>query len=293
MPLYHPSSLRVLLGGLVVIAGVHAAGCAGKVAPHSTGASGSGGSGSGGGYDAPSCVPDATLACGDAAGYSCEAGVEPSSQDPSLACDAAPGATGNDYCCFQSIGDDDSSCTPDDAVTETCDDPGAYGYQCSSGEDPTALDSSLTCSAGVPDPDGVATDFCCAYAGDGSSGGSSGSGAPPGCAIDPTVDCSASGADGYSCAVGDNPQGADGTLSCSTSTAGADGDVLYCCFPWTYGDATCTPDDELTIECSDPGAYGYQCSSPADDPVSLDPGLTCSSGVADPDGVHTDYCCIP
>jgi hypothetical protein len=115
---------------------------------------------------------------------------------------------------------------------------------------------------------------------------------PTGCTADSSVDCSGGG-DPFSCQSGDNPENEDPSLSCSTpqpdTAAGLDD---FCCFTFTVGSATtCTADDDLTTACPDADSYGYQCASPSDDPTSLDASLTCSGGVADPDGTDTDFCC--
>jgi hypothetical protein len=115
---------------------------------------------------------------------------------------------------------------------------------------------------------------------------------PANCNPDPTVDCSGGG-DPFSCPTGDNPEAEESGLSCSTPTpdptAGLDD---FCCFSFTVGSATtCTADDDLTADCPEADSYGYQCASASDDPTSLDSSLTCSGGVADPDGTDTDFCC--
>jgi hypothetical protein len=198
-------------------------------------------------------------------------------------------SSGNDdYCCYAVGVGDDSTCTPDDDLTPPCTGTGLYGYQCADGDDPTSFDSSLVCSTATPDPDGVHDDYCCTDEGSSSSsGGGSGGGPPAGCTADSTLDCSG-GADGYSCAAGDNP--GDATLACSTPVAQPDGTDGYCCFAWTLGPIDCTPDDELTSLCPDADSYGFQCQS-GGGPAWLDASLICSAGVSDPDGVHQDYCC--
>jgi hypothetical protein len=238
------------------------------------------------------CNPDSTIDCsGGGYGYSCAAGDNPEAEDSTLSC-SVPTADGpnDDFCCFTWTAPAGSSCTPDDDLTAQCPDPDSYGYQCQDPtDDPTSLDPTLNCSTGVAD--GSATDFCCTYGTVSSSGGTSSGGTiPAGCTLDSSVDCSGSGADGYSCAAGDNPEAEDSSLSCSVPTTDSNGNDDYCCFGWTYGTSTCTPDDDLTSACPDPDSYGYQCDS-GDDPTSLDPTLNCSTNTPDPDGVHDDYCC--
>ncbi|MGH7293312.1 MAG: hypothetical protein ACRELB_00185 [Polyangiaceae bacterium] len=117
-----------------------------------------------------------------------------------------------------------------------------------------------------------------------SAGISAGGSPPAGCSVDSSIVCS-QGA-GWSCAAGDNPELEQSGLSCSEPTPDGPNDD-FCCFDWTYGDSSCTPDDQLTGAC-EPGSYGYQCAA-GDDPTSLDPSLVCSSPV--PDGPSDDFCC--
>jgi hypothetical protein len=108
-----------------------------------------------------------------------------------------------------------------------------------------------------------------------------------GCNADSTLNCSGGGF-GYSCTTGNNPEQEDTSLSCSVPAAQPDGTDGYCCFTWSYGTSSCTPDDALTSQCPDPDSYGYQCAA-GDDPSTLDSSLVCSTGV--PDGSSTDFCC--
>jgi hypothetical protein len=111
----------------------------------------------------------------------------------------------------------------------------------------------------------------------------------PGCTADTTISCSG-GAEGFTCAAGDNPESVGPSVSCSTPVLSPSGSDQYCCFRWTYGTSSCTPDDILTAACAS-GSYGYQCVDAADDPTSLDPGLHCSAPTPDFDGRNTDFCC--
>ena len=123
----------------------------------------------------------------------------------------------------------------------------------------------------------------------GSSGSSSGIVAPAGCNADASVSCT-TGAYGFSCAAGDNPEVEDPTLSCSTPTISGSED-LYCCYAGgTWSSTTCEPNDTLTAVCPDPTSYGYVCAS-GDDPTSYDASLNCSTPTPDADGVHDDFCC--
>jgi hypothetical protein len=107
------------------------------------------------------CTVDNSLACVNGAqGFRCAAGDNPEVEDSSLSCSVPqPDGPDDDFCCFQwTFGT--SSCRPDNTITAACSFP-SFGYQCAAGDDPTSLDSSLNCSVGVLDPDGVSTDFCC------------------------------------------------------------------------------------------------------------------------------------
>ncbi len=116
-----------------------------------------------------------------------------------------------------------------------------------------------------------------------------GIGAIPGCTADDTVACTG-GSEGFTCAAGANPEIIGPSLSCSEPVIGSTGTDAYCCFKWTYGVSSCTPDDELTAACPS-GSYAYQCNSPGDEPTSLDPSLHCGAPKPDFDGRNTDFCC--
>jgi hypothetical protein len=117
-----------------------------------------------------------------------------------------------------------------------------------------------------------------------SVGGSGGLAPPSGCSSDSSVQCSEGV--GWSCSAGDNPEAETSGLSCSDPTPDGPNDD-FCCFDWTYGTSSCTPDDSLTSDCQ-PGSYGYQCSQ-GDNPTTLDGSLNCSSPT--PDGSNDDFCC--
>jgi hypothetical protein len=115
--------------------------------------------------------------------------------------------------------------------------------------------------------------------------GASGTLGPPGsCTTNASLQC-ISGAYGWSCPAGYNPEDQVAGLSCSIPVADGPNDD-FCCFQWTYG-TTCTPDDTITAVCT-PGTYGFVCQA-GDDPHSLDPTLTCS--VPTPVGPHDEFCC--
>jgi hypothetical protein len=116
-----------------------------------------------------------------------------------------------------------------------------------------------------------------------------GIGSIPGCTAGTTFHCS-TGTAGFTCPAGVNPEIVGPSLSCSTPVIASDGSDQYCCFQWTHGTSSCTPDDDLTAACLS-GQYGYQCHEPTDDPTSLDPDLVCSDPTPDFDGRDTDFCC--
>jgi hypothetical protein len=126
--------------------------------------SGGGSSTSSSGGSVPTgCTADDSLNCdGGGDGYSCDSGDNPEEEDDTLSCsDSTPDPDGvhDDFCCITGFDGSSSTCVADDTLDCTAGD--AYGYQCDSGDDPTSLDSSLTCSDSTPDPDGVHDDFCC------------------------------------------------------------------------------------------------------------------------------------
>jgi hypothetical protein len=194
---------------------------------------------------------------------------------------------GNDlYCCFTDPGFPANTCTPDDQLTTACPDPTSYGFVCPAADDPSNYDANLNCSS--PTPDGANDDFCCTYLDNGGSSSSgSGGGLPAGCTLDNSLGCT-TGADGYACAIGDNPETEDPTLSCSTPALAA-GEDDYCCYAgFTGSQSTCYADDSLTSACPDPTSYGYVCAA-NDNPMTYDSSLTCSTPT--PDGANDDFCC--
>jgi len=114
------------------------------------------------------CTQDDGVTCeASGEGWTCPAGNNPEMDNP-LSC-SVPQADGanDDFCCIPWT-TTSSTCVPQDSSTFDDDTTssfvcafGSYGYQCDSGDDPTSLDSSLTCSSGVQDPDMVHEDFCC------------------------------------------------------------------------------------------------------------------------------------
>jgi hypothetical protein len=284
--------LVLLFAGVVVLA----VACGGKAHDDAGDGGGDGGyqgscsvaSSTGGCVPTGPCNFDPTIACsGDAEGYSCVAGYNPEADDLSCSTPTVRGDQ-NLYCCFEPTSAwPRGTCLPDDTLTSVCPAPDSYAYVCNIGNDPSSFDPDLSCSAAVPDADGVHDDFCCTYHGGSSS--SDGGSPPLGCKSDGALDC-LGGAYGYACATGNNPESEDPGLSCSTR-ASSDGEDDYCCFSGFSGsNSTCEPDDDLTTVCPDPTSYGYQCDS-GDDPSSYDATLNCSTSTPDPDGVHDDYCC--
>jgi hypothetical protein len=233
------------------------------------------------------CQDDPGLACDvDALGISCPAGTSPDSS--TFVC-SDPVANGNldSYCCIVWSG---STCAEDPNVTSSCGDP-AFGFSCTGTDSPDQTDPTLICSDPTTDPTTGDSLYCCTdgYTPPSSSGGT----IPAGCAADGSVSCTGN-AFGYSCAPGDNPEVEDPSLSCSIpETDPATGNDVFCCFDWTAGTSTCTPDDTITSQCPDFDTYGYSCAAANDDPTSLDPALTCSemTGIQDPVTGLFDFCC--
>ena len=276
--------LHGAVGGLLfsVLAGSLAmAGCSSST----TGGTG-GTSGTGSEPPVTGCTQDSTLSCdGGGFGYACDAGDNPENYDSLVCSDPTANGSEDDFCCVVDS-TPVSGCTPDDNITAACAE--GYGFSCAAGDNPDTGDGSLVCSD--PTPDGSNDDFCCNYTGStSSSGGSSGGVVPTGCTADSTVDCSGSGADGYSCGAGDNPENYDNLVSSDPTPNGSDDD--FCCFDGgtDFSSTTCEPDDTISGFC-DPGSYGFQCAS-GDDPSTYDATLNCSTNQPDPDGVHDDYCC--
>jgi hypothetical protein len=107
---------------------------------------------------------------------------------------------------------------------------------------------------------------------------------PAGCSADASVQCSRG--DGWSCAAGDDPEAEVSGLSCSNPVADGPNDD-FCCYEFSAGGSSCTPDDGLTSVCQ-PGSYGYVCDA-GDNPTLADSSLNCSAPT--PDGSADDFCC--
>ena len=234
------------------------------------------------------CNVDTTLSCsGGSTGFACDIGSNPEDEDSTLSCSTPALASGeDDYCCYAGFTGSSTTCQPDDSLTAACPDPTSYGYTCAAGDNPVTYDATLNCSD--PTPDGDSDDFCCTY-GTVSTGGDDGGGTiPAGCNADDTLDCSGSGAQGFACDIGSNPEDEDSSLSCS-NPALASGEDDYCCFTgFTGTSTTCEPNDDLTDACPDENSYGYTCAA-GDDPKTYDSTLNCSDPT--PNGDEDDFCC--
>jgi hypothetical protein len=217
-----------------------------------------------------SCSANAALSCtAGASGYSCTGVAEPADTNAALECSigVVDGAN-TDYCCFTFAGT--TTCARDATVTGC--QAGSYGFSCTGGDTPEQADTSLACSDGTPGNAG-STLYCCSLGG----------GTAATCAADSSVACEA-GASGYSCTGSDTPAQSDGSLVCSTGTAGS-GDTRYCCVAWTS--ASCGQDASVQ-GCAYP-SVGFACSG-SSSPSQIDTSLTCSDPTAGANG-ETLYCC--
>jgi hypothetical protein len=234
------------------------------------------------------CNVDITLSCpAGSTGFACDIGSNPESEDPALSCtDPKPdGDNDDDYCCFTGFTGNSTTCQPDDDVSLACAD-GTFGFSCVIGDVPTTFDATLVCSDSSDAVTGE-SDFCCVY-GDTATGDDDGGTAPPGCTADPTLDCSGSGAIGYACTIGDNPEAEDTSLACSDPNTDADNEDDYCCFTgFTGSSTTCIPDDDVTLACDE--GYGFSCVT-GDDPTTYDASLTCSDSKETEAGASL-FCC--
>ena len=160
--------------------------------------------------DDSQCRIDGNVICpGDFVGYSCAGDLQPTTT-------CGQGTTEDDgetaYCCgVQSTG----ACVVD--TLAGCSD-GSTGYSCTLGDLPSFNDPSLACSAAVAGPNGDELYCCLGFS------GSTGS-----CAPDSNVSGCSSGSYGYSCSSTDTPDQSQTSLTCSSSTPGPDGALLFCC----------------------------------------------------------------
>ena len=113
--------------------------------------------------DCSACVDAPALTCaGGASGHACATGSTPGQGSTTLACSGPAGDAGEaDVCCFAwTFGT--AQCIPKDTfdgVNPAC--PAlSYGFECSAGSTPSAVDPALACSAGTPDVGGT-SDYCC------------------------------------------------------------------------------------------------------------------------------------
>ncbi|HEY6461560.1 MAG TPA: hypothetical protein VIY73_15440, partial [Polyangiaceae bacterium] len=116
-------------------------------------------------FTANGCTPDPDAADCDAFryGFTCPAGVDPTTQNPMLACDtpAAGASDAGAYCCIP-WPNGTSPCAPVANRPAVCPFDGSYAFACVGNANPGAeLGSFLCTDAGIPDPDGTRLDYCC------------------------------------------------------------------------------------------------------------------------------------
>jgi hypothetical protein len=114
-------------------------------------------------FAAGTCAQDLSVAScvGGSYGFSCAGTDTPDQTDPSLTCSIGV-VSGSDtlFCCLSSqYSWTAGTCGPDDTIG-TCQ-PGSFGFKCAASDTPDQTDPTLVCSTGVPDADGISTDFCC------------------------------------------------------------------------------------------------------------------------------------
>jgi hypothetical protein len=160
------------------------------------------------------------------------------------------------------------TCSTDNAVV--CSD--GDGYSCTGGGSPTATDSTLNCSDGVPESNGN-TGYCCNPTSVASV-----------CSADSTVSCP--GSTGYSCTGVDSPDESDPTLSCGDGVSGGNSETDYCCATTTT--SSCAPDSSV-VGCTG-GSFGFSCTS-TDTPSDGDSSLDCSDPIAGSNGGSL-FCCV-
>jgi hypothetical protein len=179
-----------------------------------------------------SCSTSSSVTCeGAATGYSCTGTSVPSDSDATLDCSYGTADNGNtDYCCISLSSS--VTCSQDTTVTGCQGD--SYGFSCTGSDTPDQDQSGLNCSTGTAGNSGE-TLYCCTFgdydAGTDSSSSddtSTGDGSSNSCVQDSTVSCT-SPAQGWTCSGSDMPQQTDASLSCSTGTAGSNGQTQYCC----------------------------------------------------------------
>lgn len=107
-----------------------------------------------------------------------------------------------------------AGCAQDSSVAG-CASP-STGYSCGNSESPDQSDSSLVCSVGTASGDGL-TLYCCIQFTSST------------CSADPSVQGCVGDSFGFSCTGTDTPDEADSSLTCSSSTPGDNGALLYCC----------------------------------------------------------------
>ncbi len=161
------------------------------------------------------CAPDSSVVCTDGSvGYSCPGADTPDETDSSLTCGAGVESGGlTDYCCID-VSFASSTCAADSSV-QGCS-GSSFGFSCTGTDTPDQTDSSLTCSTATPGNNGESL-YCCI-------GFTSST-----CSADSSVQGCTGSSFGFSCTGTDTPDQADSSLTCSTATAGDNGESLYCC----------------------------------------------------------------
>jgi hypothetical protein len=106
------------------------------------------------------CSADATLDCSadpSSTGMSCVGGATPDTTTQICSFPSPQGGGVDGYCCVPITPSSSTTCAPDDTVTG-CQYP-SIGFSCLTGDNPTSLDASLTCS--TPTTVGTEDLFCC------------------------------------------------------------------------------------------------------------------------------------
>ena len=177
-----------------------------------------------------------------------------------------------------------ANCNPDTSVDCS---GGGDPFSCTSGDNPEAEESGLSCSTPTPDPTSGLDDFCCFSFTVGSA---------TTCTADDEL-ATACDADsyGYQCASSsDDPTSLDSSLNCSGGVPDPDGtDTDFCCALGSGGSSSggstipgC--DSDSSLDCSG-GGEGISCPSGTtpDDSAGI-----CSVPQPSSDGTTDGFCCI-
>ena len=228
--------------------------------------------------DCTGCVTSSDVpGCGGGSvGYACQGSDRPDSVDTNLVCsDGTPGAvpTGTTtpatlFCCAP-YAQYFSECTVDTTIAGCV--GSSMGFSCAGPESPDEADSSLTCSAGVPN--GSNTSYCCTSAV-----------VPTTCA--PNGDACAGPAIGYSCTGAGSPDTSGTALACAAGSADG-GSTDYCCVPFAQSPGGCQSNDALS-GCTG-GTYGFTCVG-ASAPQQVNSSLGCGDGTPNGKGTMA-FCC--